>query len=49
MTELAIAWLLAKPYVSTVIAGARNAEQVEAKAGAAGWQLTPEDVSCVSS
>jgi aryl-alcohol dehydrogenase-like predicted oxidoreductase len=43
--ELAIAWLLAKPMVSTVIAGARKHEQVDANVAAGDWQLTPEEVT----
>jgi aryl-alcohol dehydrogenase-like predicted oxidoreductase len=42
---LAIAWLLAKPWVSTIIAGARSVEQVKANLGAVGWKLTPEEVT----
>lgn len=42
--ELAIAWLLAHPEVSTVITGARSADQVDTNMGAAGWHLTPEEV-----
>ncbi|MFC2007956.1 aldo/keto reductase, partial [Chloroflexota bacterium] len=41
--DLAIAWLLAKPWVSTVIAGARTAEQVSTNVGAGEWQLTAEE------
>ncbi len=37
--QLAIAWLLARPEVCTVIAGATRPEQVEENAGAAGWDL----------
>ena len=37
--QLAIAWLLARREVSTVIAGATRPEQVEENAGAAGWEL----------
>jgi len=37
--QLAIAWLLARPEVSTVIAGATRPEQVEENAGAAEWAL----------
>lgn len=40
--ELAFAWLLAHPLVSTVIAGATSPEQVTANAAAASWRLTPE-------
>jgi aryl-alcohol dehydrogenase-like predicted oxidoreductase len=43
--ELACSWLLAQPTVASVIAGATRPEQVEANVGAAGWQLTAEDLS----
>jgi aryl-alcohol dehydrogenase-like predicted oxidoreductase len=43
--ELAIAWLLAKPMVSTVIAGARKPEQVTANVAAGDWKLTPVEVT----
>jgi len=43
--ELAIAWLLAKPWVSTVIAGARKIEQVSANVAAAEWKLTANEVA----
>ncbi len=45
--ELAIAWLLSKPWLSSVIAGARKAEQVTANAAAANWKLTPAEVAAV--
>lgn len=45
--EIAIAWLLARPYLTSVIAGARKVEQVTANVAAAGWKLTPEEVSAV--
>jgi aryl-alcohol dehydrogenase-like predicted oxidoreductase len=48
LAELAIAWLLARPAVCTVIAGATTPEQVQANARAADWQLTPEEVEEVS-
>ena len=41
--ELAIAWLLSKPYVSTIIAGVRKPEQVSANVAAAEWKLTDEE------
>ncbi len=41
--ELAIAWLLSKPYVSTVIAGAKKPEQVSANIAAGKWKLTAEE------
>ncbi|MEE8471708.1 MAG: aldo/keto reductase [Dehalococcoidia bacterium] len=43
--ELAIAWLLARPWVSTVIAGARKPDQVTANAAAAEWKLTAGDMA----
>ncbi|MBI4268030.1 MAG: aldo/keto reductase [Chloroflexi bacterium] len=43
--ELAIAWLLAKPWTSTVIAGARNLEQITANVTAGQWKLTPDEVT----
>lgn len=43
--ELAIAWLLAKPWVSTVIAGATKVEQITANVNAGQWKLTPEEVT----
>ena len=38
--ELAVAWLLSYPEVSTVIVGARSVAQVEANARAAEWSLS---------
>ena len=43
--ELAIAWLLAKPMMATVIAGARKVEQVPANVAAGDWKLTAEEVA----
>ena len=43
MVELAIAWLLANPAVSSVISGATKPEQVTANAKAADWHLAPEE------
>jgi aryl-alcohol dehydrogenase-like predicted oxidoreductase len=43
--ELAIAWLLAKPWISTVIAGAKRTEQVSANVAAAEWRLTSEETA----
>ncbi|GAP08683.1 predicted oxidoreductase related to aryl-alcohol dehydrogenases [Anaerolinea thermolimosa] len=42
--ELAIAWLLAHPEVSSVISGVTRLEQLEANARAAEWVLTPSEV-----
>ena len=43
--ELAFAWLLANPNVSSVIAGATRTEQVDSNANAANWKLTAEEKS----
>ena len=43
--ELAHAWLLASPTVSSVISGAASADQVVANAKAADWVLTAEERS----
>lgn len=43
MAELAIAWLLAQPQLSSVIAGVTKVEQVEGNVKAAEWQLTPTE------
>ena len=45
--ELAIAWLLAKPWLASVIAGATKVEQVTSNVAAAEWKLTTEEVSAV--
>jgi aryl-alcohol dehydrogenase-like predicted oxidoreductase len=45
MLELAFNWLLSKPAVASVIAGATKPEQVEQNVSAAGWKLTTEDLA----
>lgn len=47
--ELAFAWLLAQPAVSSVIAGATRPDQVAANVASADWTLAPEDVAEVVS
>ncbi len=44
LLELAFAWLLARPSVSSVIAGATSAEQIRANAASVEWQLTEQDL-----
>ncbi|HEV2530378.1 aldo/keto reductase [Phenylobacterium sp.] len=46
--ELAFAWLLGHPVVSSVIAGATSPEQVHANAATADWALSPAEVAEVS-
>ncbi len=45
LLELAFSWLLARPSVASVIAGATRTEQIAANISAAGWLLTPEDLT----
>ncbi len=45
--DVAMAWLLAKPAVASVIAGATSVDQVRANAGAGQWRLSPGDVADV--
>lgn len=45
LLQLAFAWLLARPVVASVIAGATSPEQVRANAGAAGWRVTNADLA----
>lgn len=45
LLDLAFSWLLAKPVVVSVIAGATSPEQSRSNAGAAGWRLTEEDLA----
>jgi aryl-alcohol dehydrogenase-like predicted oxidoreductase len=48
MLELAFAWLLGHPVVSSVIAGATKPDQVAANAATASWKLTPAEVEEVT-
>ena len=45
--DLAIAWLLAKPLVCSVLTSVTNHAQLEANVRAADWELTPEHVQAV--
>jgi aryl-alcohol dehydrogenase-like predicted oxidoreductase len=45
LLQLAFGWLLAKPLVASVIAGASTPEQVRQNAAATGWELTPDEVA----
>jgi aryl-alcohol dehydrogenase-like predicted oxidoreductase len=47
LLELAMSWLLARPQVASVIAGATAPEQVRANAAAATWRLTAEELAAV--
>jgi aryl-alcohol dehydrogenase-like predicted oxidoreductase len=43
--QVALNWLLQRPTISSVIVGARNEEQLRQNLGAAGWDLTAEQVA----
>jgi aryl-alcohol dehydrogenase-like predicted oxidoreductase len=42
--DLAVSWLLTRPVVSSVIAGATKPEQIQANVAAAGWQLSQAEL-----
>ena len=48
MLDLAFAWLLGHPVVSSVIAGATKPDQVAANAATASWKLTLAEVDEVT-
>ncbi len=43
--QIALNWLLRRPTVSSLIIGARNADQLHQNLGAVGWSLSPEQVA----
>lgn len=45
LLELAFSWLLSRPLVASVIAGATSPEQVRANVAAAGWRLSMDDLA----
>lgn len=47
--DLAFSWLLAKPQVASVIAGATSPDQVRANVAAASWKLTDDELAAVDS
>jgi aryl-alcohol dehydrogenase-like predicted oxidoreductase len=47
LLELAFSWLLSRPAVASVIAGATKPEQLQANVMAAEWNLTAEEVAAV--
>jgi aryl-alcohol dehydrogenase-like predicted oxidoreductase len=47
LLDLAISWLLVRPAVASVIAGATKPEQVRANVAAAVWRLNDGDVSAI--
>ncbi|MCA9129793.1 MAG: aldo/keto reductase [Planctomycetales bacterium] len=47
LAELAIAWVLRRPEVTSAIVGGRNAAQVEQIVGAAEWTLDAQDIETI--
>jgi aryl-alcohol dehydrogenase-like predicted oxidoreductase len=47
VAQFALRWALQQLGITTVLAGARTAAQVEENVGVAGWQITPEDLAGV--
>ncbi|MSO97957.1 MAG: aldo/keto reductase [Rhodospirillaceae bacterium] len=45
MLDMAMGWLLSKPYVSSVIAGATKPEQLEQNVKAGEWRPSPEEAA----
>jgi len=45
LLDLAFSWLAARPQVCSVIAGARNAQQVRDNSVAASWKLTAAELA----
>jgi aryl-alcohol dehydrogenase-like predicted oxidoreductase len=45
--QVALAWLLTRPTVSTVIIGARDEGQLRQNLGAVGWSLTPAQLAAL--
>lgn len=48
VTQLAIAWLLAQPAVTSVIAGATKPEQVAANVSAVEWAMSADDAAAIA-
>ncbi len=48
LNELAHAWLLAQPQISSVISGATKVEHVEANAASVEWELSEEEMAAVN-
>ena len=46
--QIALAWLIAQPGVTSPIVGARNAEQIQDTAQAAALELSPQDIEAIT-
>ncbi len=49
VSDLAIAWLLTRPFVPTVIAGVSRPEQLDGNIAGAEWKLTAEEIAEIES
>jgi len=47
MAQVAVNWLLAQPGMTSAICGAKSAKQAIDNAGAAGWQLAPDEIDAI--
>lgn len=47
VARVALAWVLAKPFVTSVIIGAKNVEQLDDNLAAVGLQLSPDEVAAL--
>ncbi len=47
LLQLAFAWLLAQPVISSVVAGATSAEQLEKNLAASAWQLSDHELAAI--
>ena len=45
VARVALAWLLSKPHVMSIIIGAKTVEQLDDNLAAAELELTPEDIA----
>ncbi len=47
VAQIALNWLLRRPTVASIIIGARNEDQLRQNLGAAGWELTKEQIKAL--
>ena len=47
VAQLAIAWVLRRPEVTSAIVGARKPSQIEETVAAGDWNLSPEEIAAV--
>ena len=48
LLELAVSWLIERPMVASVIAGATTPAQVKANVAAAGWDMTEAEIQAIN-